>query len=781
MSSFSLSVHQLVDFVLRKGDIDTRVYNQSTMQEGTKLHAIYQKSQGSGYLSEVSLRHVFDYGDYTIELFGRCDGINLKTNSTIEEIKTTNEDLETYYKQNKDWHLGQAICYAYIYALEKNIDKIDISLIYISQINADKKIYNFHYTTNELLKYIHGYFKVYLDFHLLLEKRINKRNASLEKLEFPFNVIRDGQQKMIDEVIDSYKDHKVTFIEASTGIGKTISTIYASLLGLKSNHLNKIFYATPKNSGFINSFNALSVIREKGYYINAVELVAKEKICPNHCEKNCNPDDCPLSRKYYDKINDVLKDILVKETLIRSEMISNYASEYGICPFELSLDLSLYTDYVVCDYNYIFHPIAALKRFFDEPRIQYRKLLLVDESHNLVERARDMYSAEFNSLNFKTMKKIVTKELKQEKVLLNAISKLNKYIKQFKEFEYLDDDFLILETLDPDFLVALKNLDKKIKDYKGQNPKIKIRELDEFSRMNYNFLKIFDYYNVNYKIIIKKIGEEFILKLFCVNPSIYLLERFHDFEGASLFSATLCPIDYYQDVILGQIGLPYLSIPSPFEEKNLKVLVNNKISTKYKDRNRTLIDVIDEIYTFINFKVGNYIVFAPSFEYLNMIKAKTITDERFIFQDKRMTQIDRELFLDNFKPNPDKTTVAVCVMGGSFSEGVDLIGDRLIGVVIIGVGLPTISLENKLISNYYNQNNNHGYAYAFINPGINKIMQAVGRLIRTEMDSGVALLIDDRYSGANYRKLFNEKWKNYSLVSSANDIERELENFYNKI
>lgn len=781
MPNFSLSVHQLVDFVLRKGDLDTRINNQNTMQEGTRLHAIYQKSQGKDYMSEVSLRHTFNYGDYSIELFGRCDGINLKDNPVIEEIKTTNEDLETFYKQNKDWHLGQAICYAYIYATEKNLDYIEISLVYISQIDASKKKYNFTYRKDELLKYIHSYFQVYLNFHLLLEKRMNKRNDSLKTLSFPFESVRNGQQKMIEEVVDCYKEHKISFIEASTGIGKTISTIYGSLLGLQSNRINKIFYTTPKNSGFINSFNALKILYDKGYLINAVELIAKEKICPNHCEKKCNPDDCPLSKNYYDKINDVLKDVLIKENLITSEVVRQYADENKICPFELSLDLSLYTDYVVCDYNYIFHPIASLKRFFEEPRIQYRKFLLVDETHNLVDRSRDMFSAEFISSNFKKMKKVMTKEHKEEKILINQIKKVATFINQFKKFEYGEEDYMILETIDPDFLNELKKLDKKIKDFNSEHPKTKIDELDDFSRMNFNFLKIYEYFNTDYKIIIQKDDEEFSIKLFCVNPSCYLLDRFHDFEGASLFSATISPIEYYEDVILGQNGLSYLSLPSPFEEENLKVLVNNKISTKYKDRNRTLLDVVDEIYTLINFKVGNYIVFAPSFEYLNMLKTKTIKDDRFIFQDRNMTAIEREEFLNNLEPNPTKTTVAVCVMGGSFSEGIDLLGDRLIGVVVIGVGFPSLSIENKLIGDYFNQNGNKGFAYSFINPGINRVMQAVGRLIRTENDKGVALLIDQRYSSSPYRHLFQNKWKNYSLVSSSKDIERELESFYCKI
>ena len=780
MYSLSLSVHQLVDFALRKGDIDTRVYNQNTMQEGVKLHSIYQKSKKGNYLSEVQLEHAFNYGDYIIKLFGRCDGIDLNKRPTIEEIKTTNDNLDNYYKQNKDRHLGQAICYAYIYSLQKNIDVIDISLVYISQVDATKKVVNFTFKQSELLKEIYSYFDIYIDFYKLTKTREEKRDSSLESLLFPFVKTRKGQKEMIQEVIDSYKEHKVSFIEASTGIGKTMSTIYGSLIGLKERRLNKIFYATPKNAGFINSFNAFKLLNERGVYINAVELIAKEKICPNHCEKNCNPDDCPLSKGYYDKVNFVLKEILLKETLITNDVIREYAKNNEICPFELSLDLSLYTDFVVCDYNYVFHPIASLKRFFDDPPIQFKKFLLVDEVHNLVDRSRDMFSAEFNSFYFKKMKKKITKDYKSEKRLVNGIKKVSSFIKMFNEFEYGDDDYMILETVDLNFLSSLRDLDKKIKDFKAQNPKVKIEELDEFSRMNYSFLKIIELANIDYKIVLKKNNDDFVIKYFCINPSVYILDRLHDFEGASLFSATISPMNYYQEVLLGKSDLNYLALPSPFEANNLKVLVDTKTSIKYKDRLRTLPDVINEIYSLIETKIGNYIVFAPSFEYLNMIKTKTIKDDRFIFQEKSMSVDDRNEFLSILKPNPDKTTVAICVMGGSFSEGIDLLGDRLIGVIIIGVGLPTISLENKLIEEYYSKNGLSGYAFAFTNPGINKIMQAVGRLIRTESDRGVALLIDERYGYSTYRSLFQNRRTNFTKVTSLDVIKKELKDFYNQ-
>lgn len=779
MQVIELSVHQLVDFVLRKGDIDNRFFNQETMLEGTRLHAIYQSKQGESYLKEVPLTYDINFGEFVIRLSGRADGIILEDTPVIDEIKTTNGDLNIFFEKNKDWHLGQAICYAYMYSCQKNIDYIGINLTYISQIDSKQMFKRFFFTKNELLSKIYSYLNIFLDFYKILIKRVDHRNESLKNKVFPFEKLRSGQEEMIEAVKDSYINHKYYFIEASTGIGKTMSAIYGSLEGLEKGVINKVFYLTPKNSGFINSFKALKILNDKNIFISAVELLGKEKMCPHKGNKNCNPDDCPLTRDYYNKINVALKEIIIKEEIITSNIIHEYAKKYMICPFELSLDVSLYTDFVVCDYNFAFHPIALLKRFFDNPITQYRKLALIDEAHNFINRARDMYSASFYSKFFESMKKALKEAKKENKELARCLRELSKDVKSFKEFEYDDKNYFILETLDNHFIRYLRSLDKEIKDYMSTHPNFKNKEIETFSRENFKFIKMLELLNSDFKIILKKEDNGFTINLFCMNPAPFIKEKMSNFEGAVLFSATFSPLDYFETLLLESPIYDTLSLPSPFDKNNLRVLVNNSISIKYKDRLLTLNEVVKEILTFVDFKVGNYIIFAPSFEYLNNLKSLLIKDDRFVFQDKNMTKEDKDNFLDYFKENPTKTRVGVCVMGGSFSEGIDLVGDRLIGVIIIGVSLSTVSVENDLLNDYFTSKGLSGYEYAYINPGISRIMQAVGRLIRKESDRGVALLIDNRYLFKRYSFLFKEKWTNYSIVKNSEDITLELRNFYN--
>ncbi len=777
MPTIDISVHQLVDFVLRKGDIDTRLFNSETMQEGTRLHAIYQSKQKANYLTEVNLNTEINYGDYIIKLNGRADGIIIENIPIIDEIKTTNGDLETFFQTNKEWHLGQAICYAYMYSNEKNIDEIEVMLTYISQITEEKMFKKFHFSRNELLEKILGYVSVFLDFYKILNRRIELRNESLKNMSFPFEIKRDGQEEMIKAVQSTYLNREYYFIEASTGIGKTMSAIYGSLDGLSKGIINKIFYLTPKNVGFINSFHALKILQDKNILVNAVEILGKEKMCPHHKEKNCNPDDCPLTRDYYNKLNDVIKEILVKESLITSEVIKEYAFKNSICPFELSLDISLYTDFVVCDYNFAFHPIALLKRFFENPVIQYRKLALIDEAHNLISRARDMYSATFDSKYFDDMKKALSK-VKDKNEISKCLRQLTKDINSFKEFDFEERDFYILETLDSHFIRYLRELDKAIRKYNNDHPKFKCKEMELFSRENFKFLKILDELNSYYKILLKQSKSGFTITLFCINPAPYINEKMHNFEGATLFSATLSPIDYFETILLEKSIYKSMELESPFNPNNLKVLVNNKISIKYKDRNKTFNEVVNEIKAFIDVKKGNYMVFAPSFEYLNMLKVEFIHDERFIFQSQKMNSDEKEEFLNKFEENPLNTNVGVCVMGGSFSEGIDLVGDRLIGVVIIGVSMSSVCIENDLLSEYFTSSGLNGFDYAYVNPGISRIMQAVGRVIRKENDKGAALLIDSRYYTKKYQILFSKHWKDSFPVETSEDIYYVLKDFY---
>ena len=775
MKQIELSVHELVDFVLRKGDIDSRSFNSMTMQEGTRIHNIYQSKQGLNYLKEYPLKGIFSYEDSLIYLSGRSDGIILEEVPIIEEIKSTNCDLNSFFKENEEWHLGQAICYGYLYAIEKGLDKVKIRLTYISQVNNDILKKNYCYKTDELLTKIHQYFDVYLQFARIIETRKNRRNESLSVLRFPFSNAREGQMELIDFTKQAIESADSRFAEASTGIGKTMATIFSTLSYLKEDKLDKVFYLCPKNTNFDNAAKALEILNKEGYLLSYTEIRARSKMCPYKLEKTCNPDDCPLTIGYYSKLKDVLKDCLVHENLLNSEIIDKYAKKYDVCPFELSLDFSVYTDFVVCDYNYAFHPISYLRRFFEVPDKTYRIFALVDEAHNLIDRARDMFTVTFSEEDYKNLKK----ELKgyRNPEINKILRKINQDLRLFKQFEF-NDQPIILEQLDSKFIQHINKLRSEINVLETDNPKLKLKKGKDFLIDLYKFIVINDLLNDGFKIILDNKYDNLTIKLFCIDPSSFINKSLFHFLGTLFFSATLTPIDYFQKVNLNRDGFKTISLPSPFNPNNFFLIINDNISIKYKDRDKTLEEVVKEINIFVSKKVGNYLIFVPSFEYSRKIEKYFINDNRFVFQTATMTNKDKDEFLANFKENPQESRIGVCVISGSFAESIDLTGDRLIGVVIVGVGLPQVNFENNLVKDFYIQKEMNGYEFAYMNPGINKVLQALGRVIRTQNDKGSALIIDSRYAQSHYFSILKDRYKNYTKIKDSNGLIKALNSFY---
>ena len=775
MKQIELSVHELVDFVLRKGDIDSRSFNSMTMQEGTRIHNIYQSKQGSNYLKEYPLKGIFSYEDSLVYLSGRSDGIILEEVPIIEEIKSTNCDLNSFFKENEEWHLGQAICYGYLYAIEKGLDKVKIRLTYISQVNNDILKKNYCYKTDELLTKIHQYFDVYFQFARIIETRKNRRNESLSELRFPFSNAREGQMELIDFTKQAIESADSRFAEASTGIGKTMATIFSTLSYLKEDKLDKVFYLCPKNTNFDNAAKALEILNKEGYLLSYTEIRARSKMCPYKLEKACNPDDCPLTVGYYSKLKDVLKDCLVHENLLNSEIIDKYAEKYDVCPFELSLDFSVYTDFVVCDYNYAFHPISYLRRFFEVPDKTYRIFALVDEAHNLIDRARDMFTVTFSEEDYKNLKK----ELKgyRNPEINKILRKINQDLRLFKQFEF-NDQPIILEQLDSKFIQHITKLRSEINVLETDNPKLKLKKGKDFLIDLYKFIVINDLLNDGFKIILANKYDNLTIKLFCIDPSSFINKSLFHFLGTLFFSATLTPIDYFQKVNLNRDGFKTISLPSPFNPNNFFLIINDNISIKYKDRDKTLEEVVKEINIFVSKKVGNYLIFVPSFEYSRKIEKYFINDSRFVFQTATMTNKDKDEFLANFKENPQESRIGVCVISGSFAESIDLTGDRLIGVVVVGVGLPQVNFENNLVKDFYIQKEMNGYEFAYMNPGINKVLQALGRVIRTQNDKGSALIIDSRYAQSHYFSVLKDRYKNYTKIKDSNGLIKALNSFY---
>ena len=783
MITLSLSVHQIVDFLFRSGDIDDRIYNTSSMLEGTRLHKFYQDRQGNNYLKEYYLKYIFYVDDYELIVDGRSDGIILGPIVTIEEIKTTVDDLDHFFKENEMWHLAQAEFYAYIYAKNNNLNKINVSLMYFSQNKKDRLKKLYYYDFDILEQKIYCYLNDYLSYQktFLIKERI--RDESLKNLSFPFPFIRNGQNELIESTIECVLNHTSNFVEASTGIGKTISTLYGSLCLMKDKRIDKIFYSTPKNSGFLSAINALNIFKNKDVRLTSVEIIAKDKACLNKKRiGKCNPDECKFTIGYYDKLKEVIKEIVLNNDIIDANLIKKYAIKYKMCPFELSLDLSLLADVIISDYNYLFDPISQLKRYFESPDKQYKMIALIDEAHNMVNRSVDMFSAILSSSSF--FKALTDLKKIRNKQIMKIYNSLEEYFNYYLEFDFSEQKEFILDSLNIDFVLRLKKYNEEIKKYRLKHKKFKSENVDNFNRDLYRFLLIYDYYikyKDQYKLFIRSEKEdEITLNMMCLDASKFIVSSLNHFEGSIFFSATLSPIDYYINLIVNNNNnVKTLSLPSPFKKENFKVLVDNSTSFIYKDRLLTIDKIRDYILTFSKKRKGNYMVFCPSYKYLETLKLVLKDDNlNIIYQEKNMTNVSKDLFLNEFKEKVNKTTVGVVVLGGIFSEGIDLVGDRLNGVIILGIGLPSISFENELKKEYYNSLSYNGFEYAYINVGINKITQALGRLIRSENDKGIALLIDYRYKNKTYIPLFNDKWSNHKVIKNKYELEDELDKFY---
>ena len=774
--SLTLSVHQLVDFLLRTGDIDNRVFNRSSMSEGTKVHANYQAKQGSDYISEYPLLHRFVVEGVDITLQGRADGIIKRKNGEyiIDEIKSTVEDLKVFRDDNFDWHIGQAKCYALLFALEQGLDSISVRLTYIKQgKEKEKRIEEYFFLTVELEQFVHSLMEDYLDFYNIVFRHIEAKNKSIEGLSFPFKEYRAGQRELAKYCYAIAKNGGRFYSEAPTGIGKTMSTLYPFIKASTLDEETKIFYLTAKTPGKESAYNAVNILKDNGLICNDIVITAKDKICFSK-GKACNPDECPFAKGYYNKIQAVLKYTLANYSTFDAETIIRIARENEICPFEYELDLSLFSDIIICDYNYMFDPISYMKRYFDEDASHH--LALVDEAHNLIDRSRDMYSATISHKKYLEAKKSVrhSKHVK----LKRALSKVTKLLKD--GLEGREDGEHILDHFPEEVYNVFNYFLETCQDINKNEHKEMTKELLDFYLDVNEFIRLSDYYCDKY-ILYLKVHEGLLdIHLFCLDASSFIAKTMKKVKGTVLFSATLQPIDYYIDTLGGDKKEdPRLILPSPFPIDNLKILVAPKVSVKYKNREKSYEEVGEYINSFIKNKVGNYFIYSPSYEYMErLLSFVDLKDTEYYVQNKDMSEEEREAFLLNFKPSPEKTTLGFLVIGGAFSEGIDLVSDRLIGAVIIGIGMPRINFESDQIAQYYKNQELPGHDYAYLNPGMNKIMQAVGRVIRSEEDRGAVLLVDERYMNRQYRDLYREEWKNYEVVLSPQEVEDTLKDFY---
>lgn len=767
-----LSVHQIVDLVLREGDIDSRIFNIDSMQRGILIHKNFQNKMGNEYLSEYPLKIFYNFENQTYQIQGRADGVLIDKNGvTIEEIKSTNIDLKTFYENNKKWHLGQAMFYAFMYSYLNCLNEIDIRLIYISQLDFKKTLnYQFHYSFIELRKFFDETLSSFLSFNnLVYGNKINSIKYCND-LKFPYFQYRKNQKELIKFIDTKITDNKNIIIEAPTGNGKTVVLLYGYLKNLSK--FNKIFFLTAKEQGKEIAKNTLNALNEQGGNIKSVIITAKEKICLND-EIQCNPKKCIYARNYYSKIVDILKTIILSaNNVFGKDEILEISRKYQICPFQLQYDMAKFCFVMVCDYNYVFDPFIAIK---DNPEYN-NSALLIDEGHNLIKRVQDNYSSciSFYDLTYSISIKKEDKK-KVSKSLINIIKKIILFYEL--NFNELDEEFHELSKIPNElrklFLNFLEKYESLLQDDNLLNEKyfkdiymqIKAYVYDDSLSLKENFVMYFEKSNKS-------------LNIYCLDPFPFIKEEIRNFKSTALFSATLTPIDFYNKYIFDNGAIVYEPKQS-FDNKQLNVLVNTTNSILYKDRASSIQDVINLIKAFCSYKKGNYLVFTPSFEYMDLIRRHMI-DFNFdlIFQNRNMDLQSREYFLNKINSFSTNNVIGFCVLGGIFSESININNKVVHGIVVIGVGFPQVNYKNEKIKEYYGED---GFDIAYLYPGMNNVIQAVGRLIRSEEDFGSILLIDRRYNQKKYYGLFKNEWLPVKKIKDCQTLLEQLSLFYEKI
>ncbi|WP_040213639.1 ATP-dependent DNA helicase [Clostridium polynesiense] len=779
----NISVRNLVEFILREGSIDSKFMSSSRAQEGTKAHQKLQKinsTEFEKYSSEVYIKKRIQYESLNIVVEGRMDGIIEEDGKKIiEEIKSTNKELSYINEDYNLLHWAQAKCYAFMYADEQGLSEISVMLRYYSLTTEEVKSFIKQYKKEELSEFFYGILdKYYVWAENTLEWE-SIRDGSITKTPFPFPYYRSGQRELAVAAFGTIKEGKKLFVQAPTGIGKTISTIFPAVKAMGEGKVSRIFYLTAKTITRSVAEESFQKLKEKGLNLKVLTLTAKDKIC--FCKgESCSPEGCPYADGHFNRVNDAIFDIITNEDYFTREIIEKYAEKHRVCPFEFSLDIALWSDCIICDYNYAFDPRVYLKRFFLEGASGEKYAFLVDEAHNLVDRAREMFSSELIKSDFLKVKKLTKGKAPG---LYKASNALNSY---FIELRHICEDggssSFVQKEAPEDINKLLRILMRESEEYLTKNPSTEGYEeiMELFFKCN-GFVNISELYDEHYVTYVDTSDREVKLKIFCLDPSKNLKEAMKRARGEIIFSATLTPLSYFQEILGGDEDDYRMRLPSPFPKENIEIMTA-PISTRYKNRQDTYNIITDYIYSFVTVKKGNYMIFFPSYAYMKEVTERfkeRFNDIRSIIQTGDMSEADRELFLREFKEEPEETLVGFCVLGGIFSEGIDLTGDRLIGAVVVGVGLPQLGLERNIIKDYFDEEMRKGYQYSYMYPGMNKVLQAVGRLIRTERDKGAALLIDDRFTTTAYENLMPPEWLPYKLIRNREELRDNLKRFWN--
>lgn len=782
-TSIKISVRNLVEFVMRSGDLDNRRTagaEKDAMQAGSRIHRKIQRRMGANYQAEVSMKHVVDEGEFQIAIEGRADGVIKEPDGVIiDEIKGVYLDISRL-EDAIPVHMAQAMCYGYMYVTSHDLEQIRVQVTYCHLETEEIRRFTRELEREELEIWFQGLIHEYVKWANYLYQHGIRRDASLKELTFPYEY-REGQKELAVSVYRAVSRSRNLFIQAPTGVGKTLSTVFPGLKAMGEGLVDKVFYLTAKTITRSVAEETFSILKNHGMYLKSVTITAKEKLCFLDTP-SCNPDDCPYAKGHFDRVNDAVYEIIHREFGITRDCILRYAQQFQVCPFEFCLDISNWVDAVICDYNYVFDPNVRLKRYFSDG-VSGEYLFLVDEAHNLVSRAREMYSAALIKEDVLLAKKI----LKGKHAKLTRL--LERTNKQLLEMKRESDGYVIHENINS-LMSVLQSLYGELEGFMEENQQFEDRDLvlDFYFQLR-DFMMTFEGMDEAYRIYSELLPDgDFMVKLFCMNPAAHLKECLEKGRSTIFFSATLLPVLYYKELLSGNREDYAVYVESPFPKENRLLLVAADVSSRYTRRNRREYEKIaDYIEAAVMGRCGNYMVFFPSYQYLKGVEevwrqrmSQVSHPVSWVSQENRMNEEEREAFLKAFEEERSESFVAFCVMGGVFSEGIDLKEDRLIGAIVVGTGLPMVCTEQEILKNYFDEKEKKGFDYAYQYPGMNKVMQAAGRVIRTMEDKGIILLLDDRFLRGEYQALFPKEWWPHQVVNQRN-VRDAILGFWNQV
>lgn len=780
-NTYNVSVGDLTT-LCRGGDINFRFSSRSSAMEGIRGHQQVQRSRGEHYVPEypVALSVIEDGREMTIS--GRLDGIGydkVRQLFVIDEIKTLRIAVSEIPGSIMDSYWHQVLLYAYMLLQELNTEtRIVVRLCFFhldeSSEETIERLVTRENVTQLFADTVHYYFN-YLDRR---EAWLDARSKSLAGLSFPYGEFRKGQRDLSVAVFRALDDGGHLVLEAPTGLGKTMGTMYPAVRRLERQEVKRVMYLSAKTQTQQQAKAAVADLRGRGAALRSVVLTARDKVCFSPGEP-CHPDHCQYAKGYYDKLPIAIDDILASDRDFTRERVEQLALQHELCPFELGLDLASQCDVIVADYNYVFDPVVYLRRFFEQGVKD--SIVLIDEAHNLVDRGRQMFSAELDKEDFLGIARLMSES---SPAVARAAKSVNRsilnYCKpnklRFDELGHLTDSELplgIIRSLTRFVAVAEEELRMERSDLGGRRETLLGVYFDAL-----RFLRTSEWFDDTYIFLINRVARKQRLHLYCVDPSIRLAEVFDRLAASVSFSATLRPSGFFREMM----GIPESSkwyrLPSPFPEERLHVSVATFVDTSYRGRESSADELCTLIHDVISGKPGNYLIFFPSYQYLETIQDRF--EQKYpaiplLVQARNMSDEERGDFLSRFDDASE--TCGFAVMGGAFSEGIDLKGDRLIGVVVVGVGLPQVGIERDLIRDHFPE---HGFEFAYQYPGMTRVLQTAGRLIRDAKDKGVLCLVDRRYEEDRYLDLLPAYWMP-SICRNSGDVRENLFRFWREI